>query len=598
MMWLRAARYGALVGWLFRDALVRARWRALAVVTLGIGGTALEIAAIGVALWYANLLAEGGAFERWGVHLEARQSAGLLAAVGGAVLVALGTGAGLNYLSRRRRVRLRRWYETFCSQRALEVLARGDGEWPTGPGLVPTVGTVVAVIRRDARYAGRLMTSLLTSVVPGLRFMLAVAVLLWLDVPLTLAVMAVVGLAGALMYRNNLSGARASREAEEAGQEATQWYRQLVRRAIGVAAPLPAGSRDLASAYERGPIRRFFDAYETRLLATENTHMISGALIAVGVFGVLVALGSRSMRSGSGWQEPVVYLLALRYALIDLRLAALKFTNIARFYPQVERYRRAITAAPTRPPRLTHWVVGGGGRPATGRLEGGLARHELTPGAPVAVVSPVHLNRLGLAWILSNLLGSGRRQLSGHIAGAWFATADCGWVEGASLLAGLGFPEGYGAAELERDVARLGFDRDVLQALPGLLAGPLTGEAWEAAAPPVRLAIGLARGLAEDRECVLLADSDLGRLGRQQAQQLLAGLGNRRILIVFSHDLSGLGRFGEVATAVLGRKGLLGVGDAAWLEQHRALAESLLRQRARGGEGDWDAAEDEDEDEG
>ena len=51
---------------------------------------------------------------------------------------------------------------------------------------------------------------------------------------------------------------------------------------------------------------------------------------------------------GRGWGRLIVYLLALRYGLVNLRSLASTITSINRLYPHLRRYRDFVEMSATR----------------------------------------------------------------------------------------------------------------------------------------------------------------------------------------------------------------------------------------------------------
>ena len=94
------------------------------------GGLVFQVAALGVAVIYAQMLEHGWVVTLLGRQVEARSSVVLLAVCGTGVLVALLLSAYLTYVSGVQSIRLRRRYQVFCSLRSLRLLGT-DGiiEW-------------------------------------------------------------------------------------------------------------------------------------------------------------------------------------------------------------------------------------------------------------------------------------------------------------------------------------------------------------------------------------------------------------------------------------------------------------------------------------
>ena len=396
------ARYFRLFRTLAVDSLWRFRYQSAWVLFAGLLGYAFEINAFGLAITYAGRLEAGETIEVLGRSMDARTSVPLLIGVAGIVLVMLVLAALLNFGSGRAALRLRKRYEVFASHRALHRLGTTLQDWSPPDEPEVSDSTMMKVVRRDARYAGRIVVTMIGIVVPAI---VALAMLIWLCVLNTLLtgiLLALLIVAGVFLYITNVRAARASLAVEKATGGATRVFRQAILRLKNAAAPLPDDPEWLDEKVIRHPdVRAFLDAYEERLMATPNAAMVVNTLNAVSFFVILTVMGIEIIRGHQGWGELLLYLLALLYCLNGVKQIAARLTGINRFYPQVKRYFSFIEsttpdeerAAPAR----SRLVVGGTSEAAPA--------HELTPGQPLAIVGDAEPNRYTLLSLMASLTG-------------------------------------------------------------------------------------------------------------------------------------------------------------------------------------------------
>ena len=84
----------------------------------------------------------------------------------------------------------------------------------------------------------------------------------------------------------------------------------------------------------------FYEAFKGWVAGGGKSEFVGNMLIAIGVFLILLILGGDVLRTGEGWADVIVYILALQFAFSELRTLTRVITNMNRFYPQFRQYKR------------------------------------------------------------------------------------------------------------------------------------------------------------------------------------------------------------------------------------------------------------------
>jgi len=392
----RIARYFDLMGWVAQDSIWRLRRISALGLSASFGALVAQIGALAVVALYAHLLERGGEVTLLGQTLEPRGSAVMLVGAGTAALVLLLLSSVLMYVSGRASVRLRREYQEFCTQRALDALSARY------PILVPhdqkgrSSGQVVRIVRGDSGYSGWVAQLGLEAIIPALSAVCGIAVLLVMEPLLTLMVTAFIVFSLVVLMRVSVRAARASVRMEKTSPLAAAAVRECVVALRHGHSERPDGVLD-------GPFREHLDARDVRMSALHGSRLVSNVFLSAALFIVIVALGTSILHDGTGWSRLLVYLAICRYSLYSLRSVTQLLTSINRFYPQLSRYRMFVDMSRLQEgDRLPDVLsIQLGSRAVAG------SRQSLSLGTPgrIAVVTALELNRFTVGTIVWSLCG-------------------------------------------------------------------------------------------------------------------------------------------------------------------------------------------------
>lgn len=541
-------RYLSLATWLGKDAVWRFKASVIGVVGIMGLGLVAQMGALGGALWYATALESGGAVQVFGMSVDPRGSYGLLllvAAVIGGLLLA---SSGALYKGRTRALELRRQYEIFCSGRVLELAA--DGRLPdyVDEGREVDGRLLMTLCRRDSRYCGRVLASLVASLIPGIAFIGSLIVLLYLYVELSLLILLITGLAIWPLYKANVRGARGSQHAERWAPETSQSYRRVIDWVMWSSLPAPQerGWSVAGLTSSRGP-RRHFSGYMERLVATERSRMVSGLLVA-GVFIVVVAFfGGRLILEGQGWGQFLAYVFVLRIGYMNFAQFNQGISGALRFYPQVKRYSDCVNSVKSAARE------GDGGEPSgrwilQGSSEGNEDAVVVSKGDRVGLAQKEGMGRL-----TSQHLGS--RLGVGNDSDPKLALLR--WSKG--LLVGRPLRETLGlAGDVSLQSIRDEFEsnetiREGIGGLPSLDA-TVSGEEWDSTPLAGKLACWLVAAREAGAQWVVIEDRLLLDFEQEVINSLLSAVGQCVIFILYGGRNPQPGAIGETFVILLDEK--------------------------------------------
>lgn len=342
----RASRYIEFVKWLFVDSIFRNRGTCLLIVSSGILATVLEINALALVIYYGGLLSKGDTFEYLNYSYVVRDSFVPLIFVAICTFVLLIGSALLTWYSRLTTLRLRKKYELFCSRRVLQLISGGELFFPDSNSKFHSDGVVIRVARMDSRYCGRIMVALLTSLSPLVIALIACVGLFIIDSFLSSIIVVLLGISAFVMGKIGVAGANASVEIERNQKLTSRAFKRIIQyiKSSSTDRTLEDGWLD-EQLYTTKPVKSYYRFYENRLRVTEHSQLTSNILLAVGILVITIVLGYQAIASSTGWETLVIYLLALRYALVNVKRIFTKITNINRFYPQLRRYLDFINSS-------------------------------------------------------------------------------------------------------------------------------------------------------------------------------------------------------------------------------------------------------------
>jgi hypothetical protein len=568
----KLSRYSAFLRWMAIDAFWRFRWLVIGVILSGAAAVALQIKAIAITIYYTHLFEDGKSITLFGHAYDTRQSISLLVSFAVAVMLTLLISALLQYASRVWTLFLRRRYAEFCSIRVLTILKGAPHTVPGGPLRFDDT-TATALSRSESLYCGRMVSIAVAVVAPALSFFVSVGALFYLHWGLTLLLVGMIGVCSIFLYRVNVKGAKYSHEAEKHSRGAVAEYRRIVQS--HKSAMVVHRDFDAERSVRSDPIRSYFNAYISRLRVVADSELIGNVFLGLALAIIMVVLGAGVIQRGQGWGELVVYLVALRYALVTFRGGVRTITSFNRFYPQVRRYFDFIrwsaetVEAPSPLPETVRL------RCPDPKIDGSLRKFIVAPNSRVALCAPIDLNRYTVPFILRCMVGNDAGLVRSIVANAAWATSSFRFAPGPIRQSAM-FSDPEFAQTLNMLISTHGLEKKLADQLPKGLDTEMPELGRDGINPVIKFLFGLIPLVKSDAQWVFLDGNDISMMDEGLRDDVLARLLNRVVVILYNEDLSGAGKCGEQVVAVHDAAEQVGLGPASWFQANQDTIQRLI----------------------
>ena len=558
------------VAWLVHDSIRREKMLASAVLVAGLVGVLLRAVVFGLVVVYARYFSSGEVFELAGLSFDPRTSLELLigASISAVVLLFLATLS--LYYARVTCVRMSRGYEEHCGKRVIKLLGQAGYVFALRNTLVED-RVVLRLIKSDSRVAGRLLRRLLSIVVPVATLAGTMIVLFYLEAALTALVVLVGVVFIFYQYRVSRKGAEHSARFEKLAYVAGNEYQLLIRHYKYLHGTDTRGLL-VEDLFASGPVKKQLDSYEGRLRAVENSQLVSGIFAALIVGLIFLIMGWGIIGDGAGWERLLVYVVALRFAMVGLQGVFSAITSINRFYPKLRRYKAFVEGFATRdgivnPPLTSAYMLKILERDGARLFAGSKSQLEFTRGQRLAVATPLGINRYTLPWLCGAMSGADEGN-SSLLHFACYVNIHPSYPE-RSLRQVLGL-----GPKATWDELRTWFpdEESWVQAkeqLPTYLDTVIAQKHWGLLQPNLKFMIGLISARLNNSLWIFLQAEGLCLLGPNRARFYLDLFENVFVVLVYNGNFDKVGEFGEEVTAVFGKEGLLGLGSVEWFQAAR-----------------------------
>ena len=567
---------------LIADSILRFKGRAFLVTVAGFLGVAFQVQAIALAFYYAKAIDKGHIISHFGYSIDPRTSVWFLILVGVGVLLSLLLSAGLVYFSRIDSLKLMRRYEEFCAVRTFSLFGSNIGALSAGENIKHNDVSILKLASSDSRFCGRALLMLLKSIVPVITFMIAAISLAYINALLTLSVFVIIALSARFQYHVNVRGARSTRLMEKYAKGFSGEYRNIIRRQMGTAVPLSAEGPFFQKLFRSGEVKRYLDAFNERYMAMDNSRFVSDVLLAVTIFAIILIFGTSIIMKGQGWGGLIIYLIALRYMLVNLKQSVSRVTAINRYFLPLKRYFQFIESF-ERPsdggeplPGSYIITVGPGGM----RSEKG--QWELKKGGRIGMMTPVELNRYTVTSLAEALLGSTGRLSHKALTSLWFVKPSNA-VLPLSLRDMFGLPSGYTWEKLGNDTAGSGLWDRLQGQLPHTLGKTVSTESWTKVDQDIRFALNMLSAFHSESQWIMIEEKGLRLLSDDACKFFMGRLSDRIVVIVYNRDLAAAGRYDEEIFALVDNGKTIGLGSAEWVRANESFITGLVSKGTESG---------------
>ena len=570
------SRYSTILKLLTADSIWRFKKESFLILITNFFGVFFQVWIIGLAIYYAQALEKGKNIKLLGFEFQTRSSFGLLFICGIGVLLSLLLSAWLIYFSRTKGLILRRKYEEFCSKRILSLFGSSLKVWAPPDQRFSDSSVIFRLARTDSRNIGRVLWILLDTIIPVMTLLISVGVLFYTNTPLTFLMLVLFGISSIFQYKISVMGAKNSSLREKHARGASLEYRQIILRAKGTSASLPDDKSWFDKrVFASGKIKKYLDAHMGRLKAIENSQLVSHILFAITIFVILLTLGVDIMLKGEGWGNLIVYLVALRFGLTNMKQSSKKITGINRFYPQVRRYFQFLenTVIPPKTEEKQHvnYLATTGNDP----IDGSITSYNIRKGSRIGLISTVELNRYTLAFIVNCLLGHSQQATRNALRSMWFATSKYEYLPG-TLRESLGLPPEFSWQNLRKEVNDTGLWNKAEEQLPHNLEEPLSPDVWNRLDSDLKSALALLNAIHSNHEWVIIEENVLQSLSDTTLNFFMNKLSDRIMVIIFYSNVANLERYHEDVITVMSKSEVIGMGSVKWFMENQQNIKDIV----------------------
>lgn len=563
------------------DSVLRFRKESFLVFITGLFGVSFQILTIGVVLYYAKAMEKGTLINVLFYEFNVRTSVVFLLVCGLVILFSLLLAAWLTYFSRTKSLALRRKYEEFCSKRIFILFGSSFKTWIPFEQDFNSDKVISKLARRDARFCGRALWMVMDFVTPFIIFLVSIGALVYINPFLTFLIFVLIGISAVFLYKVSIMAAKNSSLMEKFSKPANKEYLQVIRRQKTIAVSSQEDETWLENNFfSSGAPKKFLDAYMGRLKALEYSHLISNILFAAAVFMILLILGEKIIFEGHGWEKLIVYLLALRYMITNVKQINTKVTSINRFYPQLKRYFQFLDATirlqkkekGIQPPKYSLLVS------VNSRLKGTRDSFDIKEGNRIGIVCPVVLNRYTLAFLMDCMLGHSRGAVKYALGSVLFVTSKYKNYPRRSLKESFDFSSYYNSDDLRKNLEQIGLWEKYKEQLSDNSESPIHAEAWKSVEPDVRFALVMLNALRSDHQWLVVEEKGLGFLSDTARKFFLDQLSKRITVIVFNKDITSVGLYREDVIAVIAHDKVVGLGCTDWFRENQDAIKDIFHQ--------------------
>ena len=333
------------LAWVARDVISHFKLSTLIVLILNLIGTAAGAAAVGALVLYARYLESGQPIQLAGMTIEpSRTTAGVIAF--SAVMAALGLcSAACLYFTQWLVGRMTIRYLRMCVQRLVNVAA--DPAYAGWASIVP--GRPHRVLHeltgRSARMTAMIMRRMVQVILPVIVFIIAATCLVAVSPLLTALLIPQMAAYLALLYRVMRGVTMNQAQFLEINRESRGDLRDALKDITESSLPVER-KLDLASQCLQTPERELTDdLFARRRLADDRAHLLNTTFFVLCVQVLFVFFAIQAGRDGHSWSELLLYIVALRFAVTELRRVTATLVFISRLLPVFVPYRDFMRAA-------------------------------------------------------------------------------------------------------------------------------------------------------------------------------------------------------------------------------------------------------------
>src|SRR6056297_189955 len=330
--------------WIIRDLFLAFSLAMIKLTVYSMVGASLQGAALVGAIKYVRSLEEGAPITLKGISIAIHGGQNLLPAVLMLFLL-LALSAWILYRAKVVLIKLIADYHIYNLKRALSLFGTvvpGQSS-PRDPSealqfITSTITQDVQKIVMLVRFFGQSLPSLVI-------LFYAFPILVYIDLSMTLLLMAVGILFLPFFYQANIMAYESDRLGKRAGPESKKILKSLMEEIKDFQHISPKQIKSINKAFRRGELKNKINTLPLFLQSLARTEFLTNMLLSLAVSLVIVTQVPGALASETRWSKLIAYILFLRLGVGSFKALMGFLTKFSRFYPYVVRYQNFVQSS-------------------------------------------------------------------------------------------------------------------------------------------------------------------------------------------------------------------------------------------------------------
>jgi len=559
------------------DSFLRYKKQSIIILLTGFLGVSFQAGAVAQAYGYIRMIERDESISLLGYTFQPRESFELFIFFVVAVMLSLLISSYLIYYSNVQGLNLQKEYEKYCSKRIIKSLYSFEFIISMHGYNLTDLSTTMKYVKGYSRLVGRVFRLSINMVIPLITFFVALGALIVINYSLTLLLIIPGLIYMVVVYRINLQGANASNNMEQSTKEAGTDLKAMVKAALFTPFDYnQAVEKVIDGSYRKGAVNKNISSYIERLMSVQKSEYAANILLAVSITLIMFMLIANSFFYGGNWSEILIYIVALRYMLNNLRGVSKSITSINRYYPQFCRYFSLISVGDEGFEKLHQISISNikNDKNNTDQHDMNSIPTFLKTGFRISLLGLIKLDKFSLIPFFALLLDNNR--LRDFFKSAWFVQLSA--FE--PLPVPFSYYAGYGLKEEKelRDVMiRAGlYEKYEAQFPVKSLKRKLPIDGWMAMDKDLKAFLLLLGGIKTKAKYLIIDEGILKTLSNEACSCFYDLTKDRVVFISYKDTLNDVGSYEEQIVLINDNNEGVKYGNMEWFEQNREEIEKIL----------------------
>ncbi|PLX66984.1 MAG: hypothetical protein C0603_09960 [Denitrovibrio sp.] len=531
-------------------------------------GVIFQFIVFGVILNYVKRFASGAhiTIHSYGLNLDIdqRKSISLLIFMVVMITLSLSLSALVLYFSRWGTIRLGSKYMNFSIERIFRLLASDKlvDKTMLFDADIPRDKYILRLITGDSRIGGRIVRMILDTTVPLTTFLIAFSALVYMHFVLTMAVVFILLFYTFVQYKITRKASNHTLVFDKQSPIVNRTCRDILESFMLLPGREMFHDDMIDDIMKSESLKKYTESYDGRISTIIDSKLASGLFTAPIIATVILLLGLEIIETGTGWDTLVVYILALRFAMISMQSVFSQITSVNRFYSQMRRLYHFVKSFEksddVKQVDTTEYNVHCDDK----LLKGSLTDYKIHESMRIALVTQATPNRYSIADSLCSILGEGSLEYNSAIHRTTFVTERMPCPNGSlrELL----------RIQSNQTINDLNLPPNIISILAANdltdINIKITEEQWSGLSKKIRFVISILIALRSDHQWIFVDSIALEFLNFAMVNLVNNTSDGKIIVVIFNDEYDSIGKMNEELVIVADEHSILGAGDKEWFE--------------------------------